>query len=186
MYNTLSTCFNCVTHPANILHVVLSVDGDVHLKTSRSGKDGVFENASVRFRTHAGGGANLHLQKILSSMATFDADPLQLNIFDRLYPKALSESSRDFSFLCDDNPGSHLKIALTEHLVGFQTNCHDEEKNLASAGILSVQGDGAMVWMYKDSVPAIYQGLKACLKDGQKSSSVYGDRSFRFLTRECA
>ena len=190
MYRQYSSVFNSVANPSNILSAVISVDGDLHLVTNRLKEaEGDYHNARVRLRTYAGGGSNLLLRNILAGLVSQSEDynPRQLNLLDRIYESNVPNDAQDFQFRCDDNPGSHLKISLSDQLFGLQTNCHDEEADIRSGGFLSRQGEGAMVWLHKDMFPKVHSELSAYLIDKkQPDQKLYSDRGFRFLSLEAA
>lgn len=190
MYRQYRSVFNSVANPSNVLSAVISVDGDLHLVTNRMNEaEGDYHNASIRLRTYAGGGSNLLLRSILDGLVSRaeDYDPTQLSILDRIYTSNIPNNAQDFQFRCDDNPGSHLKISISDQLFGLQTNCHDEEADLRSGGFISRQGEGAMVWLHKNMFPKVYGELSAYLIDKkQPDQKLYSDRGFRFLSLEAA
>lgn len=184
-YRQYTIQFNSVANPKHILTVAVTVDGDVRFATSNLDSDAAYyQNAEVRLRTYNGGGHSILLRDIWAQIASANIDPKQFDLFSP--PANIPNQYEEFSFLCDDNPGSHLKIAISDQFLGVQTNCHDEEKDLRSGGMLSFQGDGAMVWLHKETLPKIHTELKKYLIHKQQPDSLYEDRAFSHLRLEAA
>ena len=183
----LASSFNSVAKPDYLLNAVISVDGDLHLRTCRLTGDDVYRNAQIRLRTYAGGGKNLLLRTILAGLVAKEDDPSQGDMFAQLYASSHPNYYQTFNFRCDDNSGSHLRIAIADQLFGLQTNCHDEEQDRQSGGLLSVEGEGPMVWLHKDLFPKVYADLKAYIINRKKPDPVlYSDQAFHPFRLEAA
>lgn len=159
------------------LAVMRADDNDLFLETSNHQS---FPNAAVRLRTSIGGGRNLLLRDILHNMAEYSSLTPEVDFITPV-------NFKSFRFFCDDNPGSHLGIHIANDAVGFQTVCHDQEKNFAAGGHLCMQGEGPVVWLSQRRIPNIHRDLKSALID-QKATphELYGPRSFCFMTPEAA
>lgn len=181
MGDNLFTTFNSAANANETLEILWAKDGDLHLTTYRADCS---YNANIRLRAYHGGGNNTLLRTILNGLVLKDWDFREPDFLGRMFVLDIPNDYREFSFSCDDNPGSHLKIAIAENMFGIQTNCHDEERDLQAGGFGSMQGDGAMVWIPKDLAPRVYAQLKDCLIDGHNPNPMLYERPFKFLTLE--
>lgn len=187
MFANLSSCFNSIADVYDELDILRAVDGDLHLATSRIAGDNARRNADVRLRMWNGGGKNPLLREILMDMVKPAYHPQQANFFAYLNPFSLPNECKDFVFPCDDNPGSHLKLILSNEFFGLQTNCHDEEKDRAACGYLSRQGEGPIVWLRNEDHSQVHRRLvDVLLKEKNPDPILYGQPPYSLLNFEAA